>query len=220
MSNVTANDTPAGKGRKVVLQLLLGMLSGAAGMMASLWLLERGDLSVKPVQAFAIGTALVFGLMALFVALGTLAPAIGARTLNVEDSDELAEQRSNLLVGSISSLLVAAFLAVLALTRRAEAPGLLEPRQAMLVALLTGASLLVWTFVHRNMSDEMMRAAAKDAGALTTNLLFVVFGTWAAAAHLGYARMFEPLLFASGFFALYLLAVFVAIGKRGLLKPR
>src|SRR4028118_1269169 len=47
MSNVTANDTPAGKGRKVVLQLLLGMLSGAAGMMVSLWLLERGDLTVK-----------------------------------------------------------------------------------------------------------------------------------------------------------------------------
>jgi hypothetical protein len=32
--------------------------------------------------------------------------------------------------------------------------------------------------------------------------------------------MFEPLLFASGFFVLYLLAVFVAVARRGLLKPR
>jgi hypothetical protein len=221
MSEVAARDAAAGKGKKVALQLLLGMAAGGAGMFASLWLLEgKNGAEIDPLRAFAVGTALVFGLMGLFVALGTLAPGIGARTLNVEDKDELKEQRSTLLIGSVSFLLVAIFLAALLLGSSAEQPGILDRTTAGFSALLAGAALVVWSIYHRNSGDEMMRSAAKEAGSITANLLFLVFGSWAAAAHLGFVPMFEPLLFASGFFVLYLLAVFVAVARRGLLKPR
>lgn len=210
-----------GKGRKVLLQLVLGMICGAAGMAAGLWLFEgQSGEKVGPVVAVAIGTALVFGLMGLLVGLGALAPGFGARTLNVEDREELEEQRSALLIGAVSFFLVAVIVGVLAAADRPDVPGFVGSSAAALVAVVATLVLIAWSIIHRNKGDEMMRAAAKDAGATTTNLIFLVFGSWAGAAHLGLTPMFEPLLFVAGYFALYLLAVFIAVGRRGLLKPR
>lgn len=203
--------TQASKGRKVLVQLLLGGLCGGAGMIAALTLLEgRSGARVDPVDAIGIGTALVFGLMGLFVGLGALAPGLGARTLNVEDREELQEQRSTLVIGAVSFMLIAIGLAALTLKGELAAP----------IAAVATLALIAWSVVYRNKGDEMMRAAAKDAGVITTNLIFLVFGVWAGAAQLGLAPMFEPLLFVAGFFALYLVAVFVAVGRRGLLAPR
>ena len=200
-----------GKGRKVLLQLILGGVCGGVGMFAALTFLEgRSGAKVDPVDAVAIGTALVFALMGLLVGLGALAPAVGARTLNVEDREEVEEQRSSLLAGSGSFFLVAALVGTLTLGGDLAAP----------IAAAATLALVAWSIVYRNKGDEMMRAAAKDAAVITTYLIFLVFGIWAAAAHLGFVPMFEPLLFVAGYFALYLLAAFVAVGKRGMLGPR
>ena len=210
-----------GKGRKVLLQLVLGGIAGGVGMFAALTFLEgQSGAKVEPAQALAIGVVLVFGLMSLLVGLGVLVPGVGARTLNVEDAEELREQRSALLVGGVSFLLVALIVAALALGGSAEAPGLIGSSEAALIAAVSTLALIAWSVIHRNKGDEMMRAAAKDAATTTTSLLFLVFVIWAGAAHLGFVPMFEPLLFVAGFFALYLVAVFIAIGRRGLLVPR
>jgi ABC-type nickel/cobalt efflux system permease component RcnA len=210
-----------GKGRKVLLQLVLGGVCGAAGMAASLWLLEGlSGADVEPARALAIGTALVFGLTALFVSLGVIAPGLGARTLNVEDREELEEQRSALLVGAVSFFLVALLLGALTLGGSEGDPGLFGSWGTALVAAGAVLALIAWSIIHRDKGDEMMRAAAKDAGAITAHLLFLIFGLWAGAAHFGIVPMFDPLLFVAGYFALYLVAVFVAVGRRGLLAPR
>nr|WP_314446498.1 hypothetical protein [uncultured Sphingomonas sp.] len=206
-----------GKMRKAVLQLVLGGLCGGLGMYAALMFFEgRSGATVTPVDAVAIGTALIYGLMAIIVLLGAAAPGVGARTLNVEDRDELVEQRSALTVGAVSFLLVAALVGALV----AAGNGLLAPGSAALLAAAAAVGLIAWSILHRNHGDEMMRAAAKDAGVVTTNLLFLVFGIWAGAAHLGLMPMFQPLAFVAGFFLIYLLSVFVSIGRRGLLKIR
>lgn len=206
-----------GKGRKVLLQLILGGLGGGLGMFGVLTFFEgRSGADVSPVHAVAIGTALIFGLMALLVVLGSLAPGIGVRTLNVEDREELEEQRSVLIIGAVSFVLVAALVGILA----AASAGLVAMGSAALIAGATTIGLIVWSILYRNHGDEMMRAAAKDAGVTTTHLIFLVFGCWAGAAALDLVPMFEPLLFVAGFFLIYLLAVFMAVGRRGLLKPR
>lgn len=206
-----------GKGRKVLLQLVLGGLCGGIGMVAALAFFEgRSGAEVSPVNAVAIGTALIYGLMALVVLLGTVAPGVGARTLNVEDREELEEQRSVLFVGVVSFVLVA----VLVGTLTAASSGLVATTSGALIAGAATLALIGWSILHRNNGDEMMRAAAKDAGVTTTNLIFLVFGCWAGAAVLGLVPMFEPLLFVAGFFLIYLTAVFIAIGQRGLLKPK
>jgi hypothetical protein len=206
-----------GKGRKVLLQLILGGICGGVGMFAALTFFEgaSGD-KISGVDAVAIGTALVYGLMALIVLLGAMAPGVGARTLNVEDREELVEQRSVLTIGAVSMLLVAVLIGVLA----AASNGMIATSSARLIAGAAALALIAWSILYRNYGDEMMRAAAKDAGVVTTNLIFLVFGIWAGAAQLELASMFEPLLFVAGFFLIYLLAVFIAIGRRGLLGPR
>ena len=210
-----------GKARKVVVQLLLGGICGGLGMAASLWFFEGwSGAKVEPVQALAIGTALIFGLMGLIVGLGALVPGVGARTLNVEDREELEEQRSTLLIGAVTFILVAALVGVLSLSGGVNATAILATREATPIVAIIAVALIVWSLIHRNRGDEMMRAAAKDAGVAAINLIFLVFGGWAGAAHLGLVPMFEPLLFVAGFFALYLLAVFIAVGRRGLLTPR
>jgi hypothetical protein len=206
-----------GKGRKVLLQLIIGGLCGGFGMFAALTFFEgRSGAEVSPVHAVAIGTALIFSLLALIVVLGTLAPGVGARALNVEDREELEEQRSVLFVGAVSFVLVAVLVGILA----AASTGLVAKGSAALIACAAILGLIAWSIIYRNHGDEMMRAAAKDAGATTTNLIFLVFGFWAGAAALDLVPMFEPLLFVAGFFLIYLLAVFIAVGRRGLLKPR
>ncbi|UUR09198.1 hypothetical protein [Sphingomonas glaciei] len=206
-----------GKGRKILLQLVVGGICGGVGMFAALTLFEgRSGAEVRPVDAVAIGTALIYGLMALIVLLGAMAPGIGARALNVEDREELEEQRSVLVIGAVSFVLVAALVGVLA----AAGTGMIAAVTATLVAAGATLGLIGWSILHRNHGDEMMRAAAKDAGVATTNLIFLVFGIWAGAAQLGLVPMFEPLLFVAGYFLIYLLAVFIAVGRRGLLRPR
>lgn len=209
------------KGRKLLLQLILGGICGGVGMFAALTFFEgRSGAHVSPVYALALGTALVFGLMGLIVAVGAMAPGLGAHALNVEDRGELEEQRSTLLISSLTFLLVAVIVGVLATVSETGGADLVDPVAAAWITGVATAALIAWTIIYRNRGDEMMRAAAKDAAVATTNLIFLVFGIWAGAAHLGLVPMFKPLAFVAGFFALYLLGVFIAVGRRGLLNPR
>ena len=207
-----------GKGRKVLLQLVLGAVCGGVGMFTALTFMEgRSGAKVEPVEAVAIGTALIFGLMGLIVTLGALMPGLGARTLNVEDREELEEQRSTLLISVVSFFLVAVIVGVLAAARGGD---LIDSGTATWIVGIATSVLVVWAIRYRNRGDEMMLAAAKEAGAMTTNLLFLTFVVWAGAAQLGLAPMFDPLLFVAGFFLLYLTAIFITVGRRGLLTPR
>lgn len=209
------------KTRKLLLQLSLGAIAGGLSMVAMLWLIDRqNELSDDLSRVAALGVAVVYGLMALLVALGTLAPRIGARALNVEDAAELGEERSNLLAGAGLTGLVAILLGALALGPIGDVPGLL-PRQAALI-LASGAGLLLMflSYLFRGRGDELMRISSLEASSWALALVFIVFGSWAILAQLAGAPHFAPLDFITGFFGIYLLALFVALGRRGMLKPR
>ena len=68
--NVETGQAKSGKAGKVVLQLLLGAISGAVAMGGSLFLLERYDgLLDRTDVVFALGTAVVYLLMGLVVGI-------------------------------------------------------------------------------------------------------------------------------------------------------
>jgi len=52
------------------------------------------------------------------------------------------------------------------------------------------------------------------------NLSFLLFGGWAALAHLGYAQWITPLGLLSGLALVQLAAIFWVVGERGMLMPR
>ncbi|GAA4012313.1 hypothetical protein GCM10022280_07680 [Sphingomonas swuensis] len=220
---IAHTDTAAAprKTGKVVLQTLLGAVTGGLAMSAILWgLHDQEGLLDDPARMAALGTAMIYGLMALVVGLGSAAPRVGAQALNVEDADELIEQRPDLLIGAASFLLVAVLLGALALADGGGVVGILAPKTAGLIAAICAISLTIMTVAYRNRGDELMRRVSLEAGSWALAFVCLLFGGWATLAHLGLAAPFSPLLFVAGVFALYLLAVFVAAGLRGMMKPR
>ena len=216
-----ATAAPKSKWRKPVLQMLAGAGCGALGMIVGLRLIDgNGEALPSPDIALGMGVGIVYLLTSLLVILGTLAPRFGAQALNVEDADEIREQQGTLIGGGLIFLFSSALLFALTLAPAPLGAGLLGPDIALAAAAVAFLGLVATAYRFRNHGDEMMRQANLEAANLTMVLVFVVLGAWAMLSQLGRAEMFSPLLFVSGLFALHLLAVFLVIGRRGMLKPR
>lgn len=204
--------------RKLVIPALTG---GVAGFAVSFALMRFIDSdTVGGLDTSATVAALVGGLylvIALGVLIGTVNPGLGARFLNVEDADELREQKRVLLYSGLGMLLWGVALLALALA----APDGPLPQAAALV--LGAGGLVIGTImsvmVYRA-CDELMLAVNLEAGALTSGLVLLVVGSWAMLAHLGYVTGPQPLDLLTLFNVLVLVASFIAIGRRGMLTIR
>jgi hypothetical protein len=73
--------------------------------------------------------------------------------------------------------------------------------------------------MHR-VSDELMRAVNLEAGSLSYGLVVLFGGGWAMLAHLGYSAAPVPLDWLTMFYGLVLLASFIAVGRRGMIRIR
>lgn len=204
--------------RKMVIPALIGAVAGFAGSYLLLQVIDSdavGGLSTSRTLAALVGMlylVIAFGIMA-----GTLNPKVGARFLNVEDADELREQKRMLISSGGSMALWGAALLALAMA----APEGPIPQGAALVigasGLLLGTAL---SYVTYRSCDELMLAVNLEAGAISYSLVLLVVGMWAMLAHLGYAAGPAPLDLLTLFYVLVLVASFIAVGRRGLLKIR
>jgi hypothetical protein len=140
-----------------------------------------------------------------------------ARFLNVEDADELREQRRAFILSGVAMALWGAALLALALA----APDGPVPQQVALVIGIVGLAGGVVVAIRLNpLLDELMRAVNLETGALTYHLVLLLVGGWALLAHLGYVAGPQPIDLLSAFYVLVLLASFVVVGKRGMIRLR
>jgi hypothetical protein len=215
--------TPAKKSpvRKLVMQLVIGALTGAAVTFAVLSGLEGSGVDLgDSARMGALLTGLILAVIGLFVGLGIMAPKAGSRILNVEDADEIREQRTQLGLGSLVMLLGGLGLMALAVARVDGEPGLLSAQAALIFTAICFVTTAALAYMSRSGSDELMRSLSAEAAVLTVYALLVIAGVWATLAHLGYADWITPLGFLAGLTMIQLLAVFWVVGRRGLLKPR
>jgi hypothetical protein len=205
---------------KLLGQLTAGFVTGGVGAYAMMSALDGASPAIidDGSRVFALLTALVFALTGAVVLLGVLSPKVGAKALNVEDEEELREQRTVLAVSSFGFLLIATFLAALALGG-GDAP-VISPTGSAIAAGVSAILVIALNGYAYRLCDELMMAMTRDASVVCGSVLLLLFGSWAALAEFGRAAMFKPLDFLAGFFAIYLLSVFIVAGKRGLLKPR
>jgi O-antigen/teichoic acid export membrane protein len=214
------NAPRAKRGWKWVAGMALG--GAAAGGLAGFLFADRIDAMLggpepDPSRLVAFMVALVYGATALLVLAGLVNPRIGARFLNVEDADELIEQRRQLVLSALSMLSIAGILLALAFA----APAGPLPREAALGAAMLGFVVLAALSARvRGMLDELMRAVSQEATVWGFHLLAVGGGVWSVAAHLGYAPAPQPLDFITAAAAALLVGAFIAVGKRGMLAPR
>ena len=201
--------------RTLIMRMLAGAVVGAATM--GLFLTFVGDpfADLKdPATMAAIAAGAIYVLMGLSVAFGLAAPRAGATFLNVEDADELREEAGKLGSSAVAALLSGAFLLVLAF---ADALGS-SVALPLAGACLAGAAIAGW--VGAKHQDELTRQVGLEAAALALQIVFVAIGGWAALAVLGYAIWMGPLALISSLMLLQLVAIFIVIGKRGMLMPR
>ena len=214
----TASSKPAPNWRKFVTSGIIGALVGGAGMIGLLGLYESGalgDLGASGMIACVAGA--VYLLIGVQVGLGSALPALGWRFLNVEDAEEIREQRGMLAYAAAGMIAWGAAFIVVAL---AGPGGILRPGMALAAALgLIAVSVVLTALMWRQM-DELMRGMSRECGNISFYLLLLVGGTWAMLAHLGFAAGPAPLDWLTMFTALTLLASFVAVGMRGMLHPR
>lgn len=204
--------------RKLLIPALIGGMAGfaaSAGIMRFIDSSAVGGLGLSATLAALVGV--LYCVIGFGIVIGTSSPGIGAKFLNVEDADELREQKRMLVLSGASMLLWGVSLLALALA----APDGPVPQVAALAvgggALVIGIALSV--LVYRA-SDELMAAVNLEAGALSYGIVSLVVGLWAMLAHLGYAAAPAPLDLLTLFYVLALVASFIAVGRRGMLAVR
>jgi hypothetical protein len=196
-------------------------IGGIAGFAVTFFLLEYVEgigetgLSLSAEIAAIIGGFYI--LISLFVGGGTLAPKAGARLLNVEDEEELMEQRSVLLLSSVALAVWGAALLVLALSGE---DAVFAPVPATVTAIALYAVGTYFAVLSYRKGDELMTAVNREAASLSYFFVLVVVGGWSALAHGGLLPVPAPLDILSLFYALVMIATFVAAGKRGMLAVK
>lgn len=222
MMSETETPRPPFKWRKLVLQLTSGLIvGGLVGYGAGYWAggyFEARGLEDVPLSVEIAGlVAVVYLLMAGIVLAGSLNPAIGSKILNVEDADEVRELRSQFVNSGIAMLLWGVALLGLVLA----AP--IGPLAAPLALTICAGGLLagMWFALKAyRAADELMLAMNLEAGAITYGLVLLVLGGWGMLAHLGYVSAPSPIDILTACYVLVIVAAYIAIGRRGLLKVR
>lgn len=178
---------------------------------------EGGALSALAGAEISLLVAAMYVLMGVMVFVGTVLPKVGAATLNVEDAEEVREQKPVLIPSALGCILMGVALGALALGGE---NGVLSTTVAGTVSLASIAAATLISLAASNRSDELMRAVFKEAGSASFYLVATIIAGWAGAAHLSLVRAPSSLELLTLVFAAPLAASFWVIGRRGMLVPR
>ena len=206
----------AKKMRVMIWRMLGGAVVGGVASLLFFKFVGEPNMDLKdPSVLAAAACGIVYLLIGLMVALGVAAPKTGAHFLNVEDAEELREERPKLRTSALATILIGVFVLVLAM-----AGGAISNEIALAIAALCLLAVVVVTVAGVKQYDELTWQLTREASAYGFYATLVLFGGWAALAHLGYVAWISPLAFVALIIILQLLTAFIAVGKRGMLMPR
>ena len=207
-----------GKLRKTVVSLAAGGVVGFIGAFSLGQLFKTDTFAQIGVSAeLAALVGLIYVLTTLAVVVGLISPNFGARFLNVEDGDELREQRAMLTWSAAGMLALGVALIVAAFA----APLGPVPETAAVIAVVLLVAIGWFAGMRMNRyTDELMREVSKSTCALAFYLLFLIGGGWSLLAHVNWVAAPNPIDWLTMFAAFILLATFIEAGRRGMLTPR
>jgi len=219
MTDVTSPQSGSSltKRSRLVLQIVVGALFGAGTTFAALNLIEGSfPIAEDPQRLAAMAVGLIYLLIALLVAFGTVMTRPGSVLLNVEDQSELIERRPDLRNGAIMCGLIGMILLTASLTT-GSTPGLLSAPVGTALLIAGLMALAIGSYAMRNSGDEMDKALSVESSALAMHLSTCLFGGWGLLSFLGHAPWIGPLGLLAGMSAMYLVAIMWKAGRRGLL---
>ena len=203
--------------KKFLGQMLAGGAVGAGLMAAVLCFGDGLGLdSAEPAQIAAFAAGMIYGVMGLMVGILALVPKAGARILNVDDADELRDQQPVILISAAACVAIALFFLILAAATNGGDGGLVDRDVALAVAAVSLVAIIVMTRRMTRMTDELTQKISTESSALAMHATMILFGGWAALAHLGYAQWVDPLAFIASLALLQLVVVFWVAARRGM----
>ncbi len=203
--------------RKLAISMAAGAVSGGLGSFVFLTVADGAVGTLDRSAQIAGLVAVIYLVTGLAMGLGLILPALGSRFLNVEDAEELREQRAQLTYAAIG--MIAGGLALM-LAAFAAPGGVVSASVALIGFVLALAIAVAVSRAGSRRQDELIRSVSTEASAIAFYLLALVGGGWSMLAHLAYVSGPRPIDWLTMIWALALVAAFVACGKRGLLKPR
>lgn len=208
--------TQKGRMRTAMFRMLGGAVFGAAAMSLVLALVPKTSLAAAdPSVVIALAAGTCYLIIGLIVAIGLIAPGAGARFLNVEDSDEIREERPKLKTSTLVFFLTGFFLLLLAMS--AAGSVLLSPGATAVLAIGCLAGILIAGWLGSKHSDELTVQMGQEASSISFQVAMLAIGGWAVFAMLGKATSIDPLALLASLALLQLFVTFVVIGRRGLL---
>lgn len=214
MSNISM-EVNIRKGRQLIFQLAFGGLIGGLAGYFGLGALDAETMAAD--QVILSGVGLIYLLMGLVVGFGLVAPKLGSNILNVEDAEEIRDQRRILTGSSICMVTLGVALIALPIADPGSQMSSFVGFGGLLAALtiLIVISIRDWKYY-----DEMMLQLCRDAGNLAFGGIGGVLLIWASAAWVELVSAPTPLELVAIISGGYLLAIFVASARRGLLRQR
>ena len=201
--------------RKFIISALIGGIAGYYG--ADLFF-DRMDLAVYSDTHLILGAVgLAYLAMGLIVGIGTMAPQTGAKLLNVEDREELLDQKPSLLGGALVYIVMGVMMIVLANS------GESRPVPSSIALIVVAIAIIVAfgvTWASWQHYDELMRQISHEASSFGFTLVIVAVLIWGAMAMNGMAPEFDAPSIIALVMGMLLLGAFMAAGRRGLLNPR
>ena len=221
MERIETDTTKRGSS-KLGKTLLAAGLGAVSGFIVTYFVLgmtdDGGALSgLGTSREVALLVALVYGLTAAAVLFGLASPKVGAKFLNVEDAEELREQRAMLGWNGVTMLCWTGVLVVLAL----GGTGLpIPPVAAIVLVVLLIAVSIVATILQWRHTDELMRDLSRESAGMAFYMLMLFGGGWAALGHLGLSTGPAFLDWWTMAAAVILVAVYWKSARRGMLEMR
>lgn len=206
------------KPKKTALAMGMGAIVGFFGASAVMRVMDSETFEGAGASVeIASLVGMFYLVVGVIVGLGALNPKAGAKVLNVEDEDELREQRQQLIYSSVAMALAGIALIVVA---HAGRTGTIDPGIALGIYIVCSVVSVIISLKSRKYSDELMRAVGTETASLSFYFVVLVGGTWALLAHLQFLVGPTPLDWLTMFWSLMMLAVFIVLGKRGMLTMR
>ena len=219
MSGTTVE--PADKKRRLKKTLVAMTLGVLAGFLATYFFLDGLDSGALPEigasREIASLIGILFLLIALIIGIGIISPKHGSKILNVEDAEELEEQKADLFYSALVMLIGGVSLMILAF---AEPVGPIGRGVALAAFLVSTVVTVVCSLAAQKKQDELMREIGKECAVVAFYIVTAIGGTWAVLAHLDYVAAPAPLDWMTMFWGFTLLAAFITTGRRGLLAMR
>ncbi|APE27039.1 hypothetical protein BMF35_a0210 [Aurantiacibacter gangjinensis] len=198
--------------------MLVWAICGGGGYLIGSYLARNGfELwpSVGTDVVIALGVALIYLLLGLFLLGARLSPAFRRSTMSELDAADVEDQKPLFSLQSVAVILWAIALAALALAGHG-APLSSTAGAAMFLGAMVLGGVLYWRSLP--MLDELMRATTLESAAITYGLVLAIGGGWMALGHLDLVADPTMLVLVTMFWVLALVGTVVAVARRGMLE--